>query len=279
MIISAIANVDSVCLTTDSTDIFPVILNWKCGEIKTYDPENLYIPIDGAADMFLRYNFEEMMATEYTRDSNYINVEVYKHKTLIDAFGVYSQERPENNIYFDIGVQGYKESDYLNFLAGCYYIKMRVWKVNENSHVAMNEIATELAEKLNNNASFPDIFSVFPGEGRIPFSEKYISQDVLGYSFLHSSFQVDYNINGNAFTIFALIGKDEQDAISMLEEYLIYLKQPANDTSDRLYHVVDKYNGPITILKSGKNLLCVRGNISVEESKRLLNELEIKLTN
>jgi hypothetical protein len=265
--------------STDSTSLFPTITNWKLNEIKTYTPLNLYTPIDGAADLFLRYNFEEMTAVEYTCDSNYISVEVYRHKTPVDAFGVYSQERPEYNIYFNIGVQGYKESDYLNFLAGRHYIKMRTNKASEKSMKAMSEIAYDMAKNLNNNASFPVIFNAFPTEGRIPFSEKYIPIEVLGYRFLHTSFQVGYNSKGNVYKIFVLAGLNEQDALKMLNDYFNYLKQPLGDTSDELYQVLDKYNGAIVILKSRKYLLCTQGNISMEESIRLLNDMKTKIPN
>jgi hypothetical protein len=276
---SIVTNGYSLDSSTDSAGLFPNIANWKRGEIKSYTPENLYTPIDGAADLFLRYNFEEMKATEYTCDSNYISVEVYRHKTPLDAFGVYSQERPEYDIYYNIGVQGYKESDYLNFLAGRHYVKMRANKANEKSLAAMNEIASNLAMNLNNNASFPVIFNAFPTEGRIPYSEKYISQDVLGYRFLHTSFQVSYNAKGNVYKIFVLAGLNEQDALKMLTDYFNYLKQPAGDASEGLYQVLDKYNGVIVILKSGKYLLCTQGNISMEESIRLLNDMKTKISN
>jgi hypothetical protein len=273
-----VTNSYSLDSSTDSS-LFPNIKNWKRGEIKTYTPENLYTPIDGAADLFLRYNFEEMTATEYATDSNYISVEVYRHKTPVDAFGVYSQERPEYNIYFNIGVQGYKESDYLNFLAGRHYVKVRANKADEKSMAAMTEIASVMAKNLNNNASFPVIFNAFPSEGRIPFSEKYIPKEVLGYRFLHTSFQAGYNTNGNVYKIFVLAGLDEQDAVKMLNDYFNYLKQPASDTYEGLFQVLDKYNGAIVILKSGKYLLFTQGNISMEESIRLLNEMKTKLSN
>lgn len=272
-----IININVLGSTSDSTSIFPVISNWKLNGIKTYNSSNLYTPIDGAADLFLRYNFEEMLATEYDRDSNYIIVEVYKHKTPLDAFGIYSQEKPDKNIYFNIGVQGYKEEDYLNFLAGQYYIKIRVGKVNEMSLAVMSDIASKLALKLNKDGSYPAIFGTFPSEGKILFSEKYISRDVLAYNFLHSSFQVEYNSNGKKFTIFAIKGTNESDASNMLKSYFKFLKQPADDMSDGLYQVYDPHNGLIIIMKTGKYLLCISGNNAMEENIKLLNEMKIKI--
>lgn len=274
---SVIRYADSYCSTSDTTVAFPDISGWNRAEIKSYNSANLYTPIDGAADLFLRYNFEEMQATEYTCDSNYITVEVYRHKTPTDAFGIYSQEKPDKNIYFNIGVQGYKEDDYLNFLAGRFYLKIRVWKVNEKSLKVMNDLASQLAQSLNNKAIFPVIFAAFPSEGRIPFSEKYISRDVLGYNFLHSSFQIEYKKDEKLFTVFVLKGSNGEDALGMLRSYFKYLKQPTDDMSDGLYQVVDKHNGVITVLKSDKYLLCIRGNSSMEDNIKILNEIKIRI--
>ncbi len=272
-----VTNVNVLGSPSDSSSIFPIISNWKLNQIKTYNSSNLYMPIDGAADLFLRYNFDEMLATEYNCDSNYITVEVYIYKTPIDAFGIYSQEKPGRDIYFKIGVQGYKEDDYLNFLAGKYYIKIRVQKVNEMSLAAMNDIASKLALGLNNNASFPVIFNTFPSEGKTLFSEKYISKDVLGYNFLHSSYQVEYNNSEKKFTIFVIKGTNENDALSMLKNYFKFLKQPTDDMSDGLYQVFDSHNGLVTILKTNKYLICIRGNNEMEENIKLLNEMKVKI--
>jgi hypothetical protein len=277
ILFSILKNFNIFGVAFDTTCIFPVISNWSRGEIKTYNSSNLYTPIDGAADLFLRYNFEEMRATEYKRDSNYLTIEVYRHKTNVDAFGIYSQEKPDRNIFFNIGVQGYKEEDYLNFLAGKYYVKMRVWIVNESSLAVMNEIAIKLALCLNENASFPKIFNTFPLENKIAFTEKYISRDVLGYTFLHSSFQVEYKNNEKKYTVFVLKGLTDADAFTMLKSYFKFLKQPTDDMTDGLYQVYDPHNGLITILKSGLYLLCIRGNGTMEDNIKLLNEMKIKV--
>jgi hypothetical protein len=278
IIFSFIGSINISGSVSDSSGIFPVIQTWSRSEIKSYNSNNLYSPIDGAADLFLRYNFEEMLSTEFHADSNYINVEVYRHKTPVDAFGIYSQEKPDRNIYFKIGVQGYKDEDYLNFLAGCYYVKMRVWKINQNSLAAMNEIASKLAATLNNNSTYPIIFSIFPVDGKIAFSDKYISRDVLGYNFLHTSFQTDYaSETGKKYTIFIIKGASENEALGMLKSYFKLLKQPTDDLSDGLYQVYDPHNGLITVLKSGSYLLCVKGENTMENNIKVLNEMKVKI--
>ena len=257
--------------------LFPEINDWTKSEPAVYGPHNLYEPIDGAADMFLAYHFEEMQAVNYEKGENYIRVEIYRHGTPIDAFGAYSQEKPDRDIYLNIGVEGYKDADYFNFVTGQHYIKMRTWQVNDTSMEAMDDIAYNLAKTLNNGAVYPKIFNFFPQENRVPHSEKYINEFILGYSFLHSSYEVNYKTDDKRYVLFILEGKDMADGGVMLTKYLEKQNQPADQVNDQFYTIDDRYNGTIYLLKSGKYLICSRGNISEEDSKDLLQRILEKL--
>ena len=264
----------SICLTnmlaSENPILFPDIKDWTKKETAVYSPHNLYEPINGAADMFLAYNFEEMQSTSYEKGENYIRVEVYRHKTPIDAFGAYSQEKPDKDIYVSIGVQGYKEVDYFNFVAGKYYIKIRAWKVNKASLKAMDEIAKKQSSTLNGDAKYPELFGYFPKENRVQYSEKYINEFILGYKFLHSSFEVKYSSENDKYVLFVLKGDNEEDARTMLTNYLAKQNQADEQIQDKFYTINDKYNGTIYILKSGKHLICSNGSISEDLSKKLL---------
>jgi hypothetical protein len=261
----------------DKTNVFPDIENWKYGEIKSWNGNNLYVPINGAADLFLAYNFEEMLQTDYMKDSNYISVEVYRHRTPEDAYGVYSQEKPQSDIYFDIGVQGYKEDDYICFVAGNNYIKIRTHEANEQSIIAMNDIAEKQAKALNGGARVPALFSFFPEENKIPFSEMYLNENIMGFSFLRHSYEVSYTGQDGKYTLFILKSDSEEDATSMLKAYLEYLKLPIDKLSDDFYAINDKYTGQIFLVKSDRYLICTRGKISEEMSRHILTELAEKL--
>ena len=262
-----------ICNSAVIPTFFPPIDSWEQSEIKVWGPDNLYTPIDGAADLFLAYNFEEMQSIDYTRDSSYISVEVYRHKTPLDAFGVYSQERPDRDLYFDIGVQGYREDEYIHFLVGRYYIKIRTAMANEQSQQAMKKIAAEQARILADDSEFPALFKCFPEEGRKPFSEKYIYENILGFSFLHSSFEVDYQKDNTRYTLYIPRGSDEEDASKMLTEYLQYLKLPTERTEDDFYPVNDIYTGKVYMMKNGRYLICSRGKIGEDESRILFTAI------
>ena len=96
---------------------FPEVTGWKqSGEIQTFLPKTLFEYINGAADLYLSYDFEELKVAEYLNEKKAsVIVDVYRHKTPTHAFGIYSQERLPNTSFLDIGVQGYVEENLLNF--------------------------------------------------------------------------------------------------------------------------------------------------------------------
>ncbi|HTZ20081.1 MAG TPA: DUF6599 family protein [Opitutaceae bacterium] len=258
--------------------IFPALPGWKQGEIQSYGPDKLYVPIDGASDQFLRFHFELMQDTEYARGDERITVQAYRHATPLDAFGLYSQNRPAQDLYFKIGLQGYKEADYLNFLAGRYYVEMRASSTAESSLAAMGALAAEMARSLNGDAVIPAIFRAFPSQGRKPNSEKYTTQDILGYDFLHDAFQVSYSAAGKEYVLLAFKGANEADAAQMLRAFLQQVSDAPAVPEDGFLAVNDKYQGRISFLRGGRYLCCARGDLPAAEVRPLLAELNNQLS-
>ena len=93
---------------------FPEMTGWKqSGEIQTFIPKNLYEYINGAADLYLTYDFQELKVAEYQNEKKAsVTVDVYRHKTPLYAFGIYSQERLSEANFLDIGAQGYDEQGF-----------------------------------------------------------------------------------------------------------------------------------------------------------------------
>jgi len=67
--------------------VFPEVAGWKrSGEIQTFSPKTLYEYIDGAADLYLMYDFQALKVAEYQNEKkSSVTVDVYFHKTPIHA--------------------------------------------------------------------------------------------------------------------------------------------------------------------------------------------------
>jgi hypothetical protein len=234
---------------------FPEMTGWKqSGEIQTFSPKNLFEYINGAADLYLSYDFLELKVAEYQNEKKAsVIIEVYRHKTATHAFGIYSQERLSDANFLDIGAQGYRETDVLNFVSGNYYVKMSSFKIKpEDQEVVLLTFAQKMVANLGEKGSLPSILSAFPKEGKRENSEKFVSIKFLGYSFLYSAFTADYDLSGKKFKLFVIEGVDQKECRDMVEKYLQQIREPDKDISEGRHTISDPYHGVVDLFWKGK---------------------------
>ncbi len=233
---------------------FPEIAGWKqSGEIQTFTPKTLFEYIDGAADLYLTYDFKELKVAEYKNQKKAsVTVEVYEQKTPAHAFGIYSQERLPNADFIDVGAQGYIETNVINFLTGPYYVKMTSYHTGAEGREILLTFTKKLSENLEGKGTLPAVLSSFPEEGKKKNSEKFISRDFLGYSFLHSAFTADYELTGKKFKLFVIEGMDRKDCSEMVEKYLQQSGNKGKNILEGIYKISDPYHGEIEFYWKGK---------------------------
>ena len=224
---------------------FPEIAGWKqSAEAQVFSRANLYDYINGGADLYLKYDFQELKVAEYQNDLKAsITIEVYRHKTPIHAFGIYSQERLNDANYVEVGAQGYSEKGVLNFLLANYYVKMSSVDIGPEERAVLLSFARKVVEKIGGKGSLPSILSAFPREGGKKNSEKFISREFLGYSFFHSAFTADYELSGKRFKLFLIEGIDQKDCRNMIQEYLKHTGNLQIKVEEGRYQLKDPYHG------------------------------------
>jgi len=234
--------------------VFPEIKGWKkSGEILTFSPGKLYDYINGAADLYLSYEFQELKVAEYQNEKKAsVTVEVYRHKTPTHAFGIYSQERLSNANFLDIGAQGYLEKGILNFMTGNYYVKMNSIDTEPEDEEVLLTFAKKVAQKLGEKGSLPSILTAFPEEGKKKNSEKFIAKNFLGYSFLHSGFTADYELSGKKFKLYVIEGADQKECRNMIQKYLEKIEKPQENLAEGPFTLQDPYHGEMDFTWKGK---------------------------
>ena len=233
---------------------FPEISGWKqSGEVQTFIPKILFEYINGAADLYILYDFQELKVAEYQNGKKAsVTVEVYEHKTPTHAFGIYSQERLPNADFIDVGAQGYIENNVLNFLTGPYYVKMSSYNTGAEDREILLTFVKKISENLGAKGILPAILSSFPEEGKRKNSEKFINKNFLGYSFLHSAFTADYDLSGKKFKLFVIEGADQKDCSEMVEKYLQQSGNTGKNIVESIYTISDPYHGEIEFHWKGK---------------------------
>ncbi len=240
-------------LLEGKTVTFPEMAGWSLPEKpQAFSPTTLYEYINGAADLYLTYDFQELNVAEYRGAQKAgVTVEIYRHASPVHAFGIYSQERLASAAVVDIGAQGYQEPTVLNFVAGPYYVKINGYETGAEDEKILLAFGRKVEALLGPKGSLPPILAAFPEEGKKRNSEKFISKDFLGYAFLHSGFTADYEAGGKKFKIFIIEGKSPADCRGMMGKYLDRLKSQAR-LEEGSFRLKDPYHGDVGLLWKGR---------------------------
>jgi hypothetical protein len=245
---------EGAAMGDEKTLVFPEMDGWKQdGKPQVFSPRTLYEYINGAADLYLTYEFQDLNVAEYKgKGKAAVTVEVYRHGDSIQAFGIYSQERLANARFLDIGAQGYQEPNVLNFVTGPYYVKISGYSTGAEDERTMLAFGRKMEGILGGRSALPKILSLFPREGMKKNTEKFVSKDFLGYSYLHSGYTADYEVGDKRFKIFVIEGKDAGDCREMMEKYLKQTGNEGKTVSEGAYRLKDRYHGDVDLLWKGR---------------------------
>ncbi len=242
---------------------FPAVDGWAlASQPQIFAPDNLYDYIDGGADLYLKYEFQELQVAEYRNKQASVTAEVYRHRDPIHAFGIYSQERLPSGDFLAIGAQGYYESTVLNFLKGSYYVKLSSESTGADDRDILLAFARRISQELVGPSTLPARLDAFPSDGKQRNSEKFIAKDFLGYAFLHSGFTADYEISGKKFQLFVIEGESPDDARGMLQQYLGRIGSAGTPATEGPRQVRDPYHGEMALFWKGKYIW---GTMSLED--------------
>jgi len=233
---------------------FPPMEGWTLsGQPQVFSPETLYDYIDGGADLYLKYEFEELTVVEYQKGGMSVSADVYRHRDPDHAFGIYSQERVPSAEFLTIGSQGYYERAVCNFIQGGYYVKLSGENTGADDRDILLRLARRISENLPGPAALPRILAAFPAEGKRANTEKFIAKDFLGYAFLHAGFIADYDRSGQKYQLFVIVGSGPDDARAMLGQYLKQSQHEA-PTAEGPYRVKDPFHGDVALFWKGKHI-------------------------
>jgi hypothetical protein len=257
---------------------------WKlAGEAQTFQADNLYEQIDGAAPGYLRYSFKVLTVDSVQRADDprtEILAEVYEFANHLDAFGIYSNERTPKLEYLKLGAEGYYVGATSRFYKGAYYVKLAASRDNEHVQAALKGLATALARRLSGETKPPDLLKAIPTAGLIANSERYEGSDLLAHEFLGRGFTADYDLGGEKpAKLFFAIKADRWEARSAYYQLLSFLRQRGEvgqtvalgDGSGRMTR--HPFYGPSLICRSGSVVCGVLRTPGTETGAKLVEEL------
>lgn len=236
---------------------FPEIKGWKpVSEPVTYNPENLYEYINGAADQFLDYGFVLLHTRDLNGGSVQVSLDIYDMGSRMNAFGIYKTERPAEQERLAIGTEAVISPPYqCLLLKDNLYVKVNVFEGEITEDIG-KQLLSAIAEAMPGKTGFPEELKLLPTEGKIPDSETFAKNNYLGLTELTDCIYAKYKNGDSEFQYFILLPSKQESLIQKWEILASKWKLVANDKHSILMKKIP-YKGLNGVLRMDDKILGV----------------------
>ena len=183
-------------------------------DIGRFAGDSLFEYIDGAAEMYHKYDFVDVNVAGYMRDDDEITADLYRFAGPDMAFGMYTTLRPDDSETVDFGVTGFCFGPSLVFVKGRYMVSLTGYDESEVVTAGLRIIAASVDSLLPGTTELPRMFALLPQSGYLPHTEKVFAESFLGRGFLTDVYTADYGLADDTLTLFVA---DDQSGQKLLE--------------------------------------------------------------
>lgn len=160
-------------------DVFPdadAIPGWtRDGDTETYNSDTLYDLVDGQADAFFAYNFEEVAVQSYAGENTVLRIEIWQLATPADAYGLFTRNRSGEPV--DIGNEGDTDPGRrLAFWQDRYYAQVRGRQSLADAR--LHAFAEAVAAALPSGGEPPALMTKLPPDGLLPRRAIFFRQEI-----------------------------------------------------------------------------------------------------
>lgn len=236
-------------------------------EPRHYVPATLWDYIDGGADSYLKFDFQEVVALEYANKAAglTIAVDVYRMASPLGAFGIYAQELNPASTPVALGGEASINRTALRMWTGSCYVKLTSGTDHPELAKALQAIAADAARRIGGTTDRPPQFERFPSAGLVARSFKVVPRDVLGQGYLAGGFEARYGAGRDAWTLTLIPFDTPANATAALTRYRDFLAANAKIARDRIapgdggFVARDSYYGVIVAARSGASMAVALG--------------------
>ena len=134
----------------------------------------------------------------------------------------------------------------------------------------------EVVKRVKEKRNLPALLQVFPKEGLVAKSEKFILRNFLGFAFLHDGYLADYKTKDLEFSCFFVEGKSPREAEEMLKQYLDFFKKDNQVVQEMTlgYHLRDRRSEHLYLARI-QNFLC--GVMRIKDGFEKVGERYLKM--
>jgi hypothetical protein len=245
---------------------------------QTYSADTLWEFIDGAAETYVGFGFQEALSAGYAHGGSDVGIEIYQMADPLRAFGIYTQERPPAPPAVQAGVEGYVNSNVLVFWKGASYVKLIAARPDQPGLAAMTSLARAISDKIPDGGPLPRELTSFPQGNLVPHSIKFVPKDILGQQYFTNGFEATYLGGQAASRLIVIPCATPADAASSVKRYRAFVgeggrtRAPSPTIADEAFAGTDRFSGRVVVARAGAVVAISIGASSDAAASALISE-------
>ena len=245
-----------------------------------YGPDDLWEYINGGADQYVSYGFQEVVAAKYSNAAGATaTVDIYRMDEPVGAFGIYAQEHNPRATAVRLGVEGQAGTDSMRFWSARYYVKMVATPPGKSSKDSSVALGMGVAGALGDPGTPPPQLALFPARGLVAGSLRYVPANILGQAGFANGFEAKYQAGADPSTLVIVPFNDVEGARAALGKYQAFLAEGGKPVTsaptpcDGGLLARDRFYGLIVAARSGSWLAISLGSPDARAARALLTDL------
>ncbi len=215
----------------DLSQLLPLsITGWEKTENDSYyNEESLFNYINGGAELYISYGFNNVISRRYSRNGNsQIAVEIFDMGNSINAYGVFTHVREEMDESYGQGSQLYEDA--ILFWKYRYYVSVVSLDGSEDAQLTIKNIAEYIDDSISETGELPGVLRVIPERGLVDESVLYFHHPAWINSLYYISDENILNIDNQTGCILARYG-DKKD-----RSYLLAIRYSTIEDAKRAFN-------------------------------------------
>lgn len=243
--------------------------NWQLNsEPAIYQGDKLYELINGGAEAYHEYGFEEVVSAYYTyKGSPEIKIHIYQMSDPSAAFGIFSSLHDhESDTLAHYGTMGAWSPYYLMFWMNKYYIMISSSSKSPQVNDAIQEMGLFISSKGNSASKLPILVQQVQNVGADAFELKYITGPIgISNNYIFSSKDIFETKQGVFFSLesrkyFLLKYPSSNEAASVFaklkEEFAQSTRFNSLVVTEDGFQMKDRRDQPLRFRLQQEHILC-----------------------
>jgi hypothetical protein len=191
---------------------------WKLDEDPIVIPaDRLETYLGSDTVSYTRYEVLDTTVGKYTGTdgASFATVEIYRFPDFVKAFGAYSMHKDGPSQPLPIANEAFSKPRSINIWRGPFFVRI----IGASRGDALFRLANFVADRMPPAPGRPAVFGFLPDTGRVPNSERYTAEPVLGQPYLANAFRATFNLDGDVIEGLVIPAANKDTAAKILNAY------------------------------------------------------------